>query len=248
MTIPAASALWAHGRLSPYSATRFNVQEAVAPGNTRVEVFADGIAVWSRAGSTFVRTGAEARDFLGLIVAAYTSRTGVALDFSFTGWVEATEATFKGTMIGFTVPRGHRPHMDPASKRSCDMRVAIDVAGAAFARGSWRIALRDVHAAYLATGNDDSFVFAYRAIEDLAHAVSPTMKKSWPDLHTHLRMTQQQLQTRTRRLLDARNAVAHGDLSNPALIAARADWARVVGVARSVVRLAFKNEPTLPSV
>jgi hypothetical protein len=180
VTIPADSALWAHGRLSPSSATRFNVQEAAVPGGVRVEVFADGIAVWSRSGSTFVRSNTEARDFLALIVAAYTVRSGIALDLSFTGWVEATEATFTGTVIGVAVPRGHRPRMDPQSRRSRDMRVAIDAAGTAYAKGSWRLALRDVHAAYLAVGNDDSFVFAYRAIEDLARAVSTTTQKDWP--------------------------------------------------------------------
>jgi hypothetical protein len=61
-------------------------------------------------------------------------------------------------------------------------------------------------------------------------------------------MTQQQLKARTRRLFDARNAVAHGDLSNPALVAARAEWSRVIGVSRSLVRSAFNNEPTLPSL
>ena len=246
MTIPADSALWAHGRLSPYSATRFNVEEAIVPSDARVEVFADGIAVWSRAGSNFVRSHTEARDFLGLIVAAYTVRTGIALDFSFTGWVEATEATFKGTIIGFTVPRGHR-HADPASKRSRDMRVAIEVAGAAFAEGSWRLSLRDVHAAYL-SGNDDSFVFAYRAIEDLARAVSQTGKKSWPDLNAHLGLTKQQLKARTRGLFDARNAVAHGDIDSPVLVAARANQTRTISVARKLVRQAFANEPTLPAI
>ncbi len=248
MTIPADSAIWAHGRLSPYSATRFNVQEAIVAADARVEVFADGIAVWSRPGSNFARSETEARGFLRQIVAAYTVRSGVALDLTFTGWVEATEATFAATTVGFTVPRGHRPHMDASSRRSRDMQVAIDVAAAAFSRGSWRLALRDVHAAYLAAGDDDSFIFAFRAIEDLARAVSPTGKKSWPLLHAHLGMTQRQMQGRTRRLFDARNAVAHGDVNDPALVTARADATGVIGVARWLVRLAFTNEPTLPSI
>ena len=35
----------------------------------------------------------------------YTLVSGVALDFAYTGWVEAKEATFDGTMIGFIVQR-----------------------------------------------------------------------------------------------------------------------------------------------
>jgi hypothetical protein len=165
-----------------------------------------------------------------LIVAAYTVGSGIALDFAFTGWVEATDATFTGTVVGFVVPRGHRPKIDPQGRRSRDVQVAVDTAAQTFSRGSWRLALLDVHAAYLAVGGDDSFVFAYRAIEDLARAVSPTAKKSWPHLNTHLGLTKQQLQSRTRRLFNARNAAAHGDLNDAALLAARAAHARTIGL------------------
>lgn len=93
MTIPAASAIWAHGRVGPYHLTRFNVQEANGGPGATVEAFADGLAVWSRPGSAVARSESDARDFLMLVVAAYTLRTGVALDFNFTGWVEARDAT-----------------------------------------------------------------------------------------------------------------------------------------------------------
>lgn len=128
------------------------------------------------------------------------------------------------------------------------MAIAIDVAAAVQASGSWRLALRDVHAAYLAAGSDDSFVFAYRAIEDLARAVSPTKNKDWPRLQAHLGLTEYQLKRRTRSLMAARDCVAHGDLDSPTLAGARRDGSRRIGVARSLVRLAFANEPALPSV
>jgi hypothetical protein len=54
--IPADSGFWAHGRFSPYSATRFNVQEARAADNVTIDVFADGIGVWSRPGATLARS------------------------------------------------------------------------------------------------------------------------------------------------------------------------------------------------
>ena len=110
MTIPVDSAFWAHGRFSPYKWTRFNVQEASVDADTVVDVFGDGIAVWSRPGGSFGRSVEEARDFMSLIGAAYTLRSGTPLDFIFTGWVEATRANFDATIVGFTVPRGERPH------------------------------------------------------------------------------------------------------------------------------------------
>src|SRR5262249_2145290 len=111
MTLPADSGFWAMGRLAPYAATHFNVQNVAVPADTYVEAFADGIAGWSKAGAESVRSVEDARSFLGLVAASYTLVRGIPLDFTFAGWVEATVATFDRTMIGFTVPRGHTPHM-----------------------------------------------------------------------------------------------------------------------------------------
>src|SRR5205814_1820005 len=47
------------------------------------------------------------------ITAAYTLRSSTPLDFTFSGWLEATNASFEGTMMGSTAPRGHKPRMDP---------------------------------------------------------------------------------------------------------------------------------------
>jgi hypothetical protein len=236
------------GKLSPFAATGFNVQNVPVAPDTQVEAFADGLAIWSKAGGTFARSVDEARAFLGLVAASNTLVSGVALDFTFTGWVEATHATFDGTMVGFVLPRGPGPKIRDDSKRSKAMMVAIEVAVAVFHRGPWRLAVRDVHAAYLAARlSDDAFVFAYRAIEDLTRAVSSTGKKSWPDLNAHLATTETALKRRTKRLFDARNAVAHGDENDPALVYAREHTGRLLGVSRAIVREVFAAEPELPS-
>jgi hypothetical protein len=249
--IPADSGFWAHGRLSPNSLTHFNVQEAQVANGVTVEVYADGIGIWSRPSATLARSVDDARDLMGLVAAAYTVRSGVPLDFTFTGWVEATEASFKGTMMGFIVPRGYKTNLSARSRhrRSVDMRAAVELAAAVFHRGAWRLAVRDVHAAHLAgvIGTDDAFVFAARAIEDLAHAVSTTGKKSYSDLHAHLGTTKPLFVRRTKRLWEARKAVAHGDENDPALVASRPAMARLVELSRKIVREAIANEPSLPT-
>lgn len=248
--LPDDSAFWAYGRVAPFALTRFNVQEEqVAPG-ARVEVFADGIALWHRPGSTFARSVEESRDFLSLIVAAYALRSGVALDFAFSGWVEATKATFDGTMIGVVVDRrGHSPMMDPQGRRSTDMRAAVQLAAAVHHRGGWRLAVRDILAARRAADrrSDDCFVFAYRAIEDLAHAVSSTGDKSWPDLHALLGTDKPRFMRRLEPLRVARNAAGHGDESNPDLVTARANRDALVSRARRIVRDAIAHAPDLPT-
>jgi hypothetical protein len=97
-----------------------------------------------------------------------------------------------------------------------------------------------------ATRSDDAFVFAARAIEDLAHAVSTKNKKSWPELHTHLVTTKPPFLRRTRRLRQARDAVAHGDENDPALVAARPARRNIVDLARRIVLEAIAADATLP--
>jgi hypothetical protein len=250
--VPADSGFWAHGRFSPHAATHFNVQnEEVAEGVT-IEVLADGIGVWSKPNSALGRSVEDARNLMGLVAAAYTLRSGVPLDFTFTGWVEATKASFEGTVMGFVVPRGHKTDLTARNqnKRTKDMRAAVELAAAVFHRGPWRLAVRDVHAAYLAKifATDDAFVYATRAIEDLARAVSTTETKSWADLHAHLGTNQQAFKRRTRRLWKARAAVAHGDENDPDLVAARPAMNTLVELSRRIVREAITAEPSLPTI
>lgn len=248
--LPTDSAFWAYGRVAPYVLTRFNVQEEVVAPGARMEVFVNGIALWQRPGSTFARSVEESRDFLSLVVAAYAVRCGVVLDFTFSGWVEATKATFEGTMIGVAVDRrGHRPRMDERGRRSVDMRAAVQLAAAVQHRGGWRLAVRDIYSAQRALDrrSDDCFVFAYRAVEDLAHAASPTSGRSWPDLHALLNTDERRFKRRVEPLRLARNAAGHGDESSPDLTYAREHRAALVGRARRIVRDAISHAPYLPT-
>jgi hypothetical protein len=245
MALDPQSAFWAHGLLTPRDATHFDVQNMPVETDVYVEVYGNGIAVWSHAGAQFARSVDDARELMYLTAAAYTVITGVALDFSFTGWVEAKSAQFTGTMIGFTGPRGHKPDISAATqlKRTERMEAAVKIAAHLLQEGPWRLALRDVHLAHLAaiTNSDDSFVFAYRAIEDLAHAVSPIQgKKSWLDLHALLGTTEKTFKRRTKLLSEARNAVVHGDAHDPRLVAARAQHGKLVKLSRSILRDALR--------
>jgi hypothetical protein len=248
VTLPATSGFWAYGRLSPFGLTKFNVQEVPVADDTYVECCADGLAVWSKAGSEFARSVEDAREYLSLVVASYTVTAGVALDFSFAGWVEAFEATFDNTMVGvFVDERGSPPMGHPEARRSRLMRDASTLAARVFHKGGWRLAVRDTHTAQraLERGSDDCFVFAYRAIEDLAHALSAGRDKSWPALHAHLGTTQEAFKRRIEPLRLARNAAGHGDETDPELEVARAKSARLVSLSRRIVREAIAADPSL---
>lgn len=129
------------------------------------------------------------------------------------------------------------------------MRAAIELAAATHHAGGWRLAVRDIYAAIRAKDrqSDDCFVFAYRAVEDLAHAASSTGQKTWPDLHTLLGTSAQRFKNRTTPLMLARNAAAHGDDTDPALIQARNQRNALVQRARRIVRDAITATPHLPT-
>src|SRR5438270_13857855 len=74
-------------------------------------------------------------------------------------------------MVGVIVdPRGHEPMLSPRARRSVDMRRAAKLAIRVVSRPGYRLALRDIHAALTATG-DDAFVFASHIVRS----------KMWPE-------------------------------------------------------------------
>lgn len=241
---------WFYGRLRPTAATRFNVQEVpVAPG-VRLEVFHDAIAMWSKSGPNAIHGPQEPNELFALVLGAYALITGVALDWSLDGWVEATGARFDGTMMGVVVdPRGHDPMLSPRSRRSVDMRRAARLAISVRSVPSYRLALRDIYAAFHDRG-DDAFVFAYRAIEDVARAVSgrrgDLRPSDWRALHDHLGTDEEAFTARIRGLQDARNAAAHGDEQDAELLAARADRDARIEIARQVVAETLAADERLP--
>lgn len=239
------SAFWFYGRLRPAAATRFNVTEFPIARGARLEVFHDGIAVWARPRASAFNTFEQARDLLRLVTAAYGLVSSVALDFALEGWVEATEADFRGTVVGFGVdPRGHDPYLPTRSHRSTDMRRAARLAAAIHHLPGWRLAVRDVHAA-LRDGGDDGFVFAYRALEDIARAVSgqtgQLRKQDWAKLHQLLGTTDAAFLARIQPLHDARRAAGHGDEKDPQLQAARSNRDAVIEIGRRIVAEALEQ-------
>lgn len=153
------SGWWFYGRLRPTSETHFNVQEIVVRRDVRLEVFHDVIAAWSKPGPNALTGPAEVRELFGVMLGAYALITGVALDWTTEGWIEATTAQFAGAMIGtFADSRGPSPMLSPRAPRSVDMRRGCKLAVSVHDRPSYRLALRDVHATLLKAG-DDAFVF-----------------------------------------------------------------------------------------
>lgn len=236
-------------RVSPAASAGFNAWEIpIAPG-VRFEAFVDGLAVWSKPGKHAISTPEEARELFAVVVGAYALITGVALDWSLSNWVEATEASFKGTTVGFgSDTRAFAAPIRRRSRRSTDIRRAARLAAAVRHKPSWRLALRDVWSALRERG-DDAFVFGYRAIEDVARALSGQTGQlgdaDWRKLHQHLGTNKTAFLKRIDPLLKARRAAAHGNDGDPKLAAARRDREAITMIVREVVAEAFVAESSL---
>jgi hypothetical protein len=124
------------------------------------------------------------------------------------------------------------------------MRRAARLAAKVHNLPGWRLALRDIHSALRDRG-DDGFVFAYRALEDVARAVSgqsgQLRSKDWAQLHGLLGTSDVAFLARIKPLHEARRAAGHGDESDPKLQAARANRDAVIAIARLVVAEALER-------
>lgn len=243
------SAFWFYARLRPAAATSFDVFEVPIARGVRFEAYYDGIAVWCKPSPDAIATPEEAREFFGYVVSAYALISGVALDASFEGWIEATEASFKGTMVGFGIDPRIATGVSRRSRRSVDMRRAARLAAAVRHRPGWRLAASDVASALRSPG-DDSFVFAFRAVEDVARAVSgrtgQLTASDWASLHNLLGVTATSFRKRIEPLQRARRAAAHGDETDQQLVTARGNRKRIIEIARHIVADAIVREPHLP--
>lgn len=216
-----------------------------------MEVFHDRIAVWSKPGADAIQVLGEARELFGVVVGAYSLISGIALDWSLDNWIEAREARLAGTILG-VVPdtRGFAAPMgSPRARRSIDMRRAARLAVAVRRKPGWRLALRDIHAA-LDTPDDDRFVFAYRAVEDVVRAVSKRSGElgptHWRELHNHLGTSEAAFKDRIDPLRSARRAVAHGDELDIQLQDVRDSDLDLVDLSRRIVAEALDADSSIP--
>lgn len=244
------SGFWFYGRLHPADQVLpFNVQEVPVENGVALEITWDGIAAWSRPGTLSMKEPGEASQLFRLVVGAYALLTCRSLDWSLDGWVEAKEATFSSTVVGFRLARGNAElTMADDATDNVTMRRAAELAVAVRRKPSYRLALRDVHAATREDG-EDAFVFAYRAVEDVARAVSGAgdlRARDWAKLHRTLRTSRDAFMDRLEALKTARDLVVHGNEQDERLARMRLKRDEIVNVGRMVVAETMDADHDLP--
>jgi len=243
------SAFWFYGRLHPVSKVPpFQAEEIEVEDKVRLEVVWDGIGVWSRPGTKRFKQPGEAAELFGLVVAAYALLTGEALDFSSDGWVEAKNAHFDGTILGFQARQmKSSDQVNKNSEESIALQSACSLAVVLRRESGYRLGLRDIYSSLREVGND-AFFYAYRAIETVArYALDCTDLEAaqWKKFHSEMGIDPGEGRARLKPLKAARDALAHGDEGATAIGEAARQRRQLLDVARWFVITAFEKSPAL---
>lgn len=210
------SGFWFHGRLGPaFLVPSFNVSDVRVCDGVHVEIAWEGIGLWSRPGHRQFKQIGEATSLFRTIVGAWATMSGTALAVTTEGWIEATGVEYDSSIMGWVINRpGAAAQAVSDSETSWRMRTACDLAVAVHDLPPYRLALRDLHNA-LGETEPDSLVFAYRALEDLARAVSGQKGNltgaDWRALHERLGQDPAEARAQIEPLRLARNALMHGN-------------------------------------
>jgi hypothetical protein len=248
------SGFWFYGRLSPAANAHFRVDEVQVGEATFVNVAWDGIVVWARPDLDdygwrgAVRSPEEAARVFRLVAGAYALLTERPYTITLEGWIEATNASFRDTVPGFHVRRFTLDALPASDRENVAMRKAIELAGASRERPGFRQALLDLLAAYGDSG-DDAFLFAYRAIEDVAREITGSADLAtddWKTFHRHLERDPDEAKQQIEPLTVARRAAAHGDASDTALDLARNERYERLRIARVLVADVMDRDPNIP--
>ena len=210
------SAFWFHGRLAPLELIPpFSVSGVRVADDVSLEVAWHGIGVWARPGTRRFKQPGEASNLFRTVVGAWAAASGTALTVSTEGWIEAKNAQVSDSVLGWIGWRRRSlVQQDEAELWSDRMRAACELAVRAHEISGYRLALRDIHSSLLEGAGDDAYVFAYRALEDLARAITNSENElrasDWERLHDHIGQDREEARAAIEPLRLARNMVAHG--------------------------------------
>jgi len=229
------------GRLSPSEECKdFNPGELKLDDGWILDIFMDLICIWKPGVSGKFD---DIRDFIkesfSLITALFIFRSKKPLDYTLTNWIENLKVESPENIIGAFVSKQSTPRRN--ARINCSWRKAAMVFPKFMSRPLFRLALKDYVLAEK-NGGDDSFFYAFRALENICRAVTGATeglkKKHWNEMHEKLRTTEASILPLTAAAKDIR----HGNASGLHLIYARAHRKQVLDISRDVLTKSFKKQ------
>lgn len=229
------------GTLSDYTA-QYQVQNFFVNKDFVLEVFMSGIAVWGSSNASFDFIRAKVIKMLDTIIASYIFKTNKVISYRLERWVETRGVISRSNMIGWM-----RPVNTPAIFKSTRSTINTPWKKAAKlyplltkSNPNYEISLRDYNTA-LAYIGDDSFFFAYRALEDICRAVTgydDVGIPAWTKLHKILDTSKSQIDP----LMQVSTEIRHGKKNSKLIRAARKDREKFIKISHTILEKAFKRE------
>ncbi len=228
------------GKLEPFEECKdFNPGELSLGDGWTLDINLDLICIWkSGVVDPFDKINPFIKELFSLIIALFIFRSKILLKFRLTNWIEAKEIESVKNLIGVYVSRYSQP------RRNARINVTWKKCAHIFSKFQhhqlFRLALKDCVTSLQEEG-DDSFFYAYRALENTCRAITGAKtditKQHWEQMHKKVGTCKTLIDPLTAAALDIR----HGNISGTGLENARKNRKQVLGISRNVLATAFKK-------
>jgi hypothetical protein len=231
---------WFYGRFSPAPPKPLHVPKAFGIADVYgVNLMGDAfwIALPDRRGREFDLLMNEVEHLASVFAGAYAMKSELGMRAFVEAWVESRATSGMESTVGIR----RAETMPSPDDQSITLQALTDVDFAFRTSLHWRAALRDIGLATVDYG-DDAFLFAARSLECCARAISTRSGEvrgnEWDALASRIGFASEELRALKDPLAKARHAVAHGDVDDSNLEAARGNRENLLTRARNLVRLA----------
>jgi len=228
------------GKLSDQSSKYF-VNELPLKGNFYLEVLLDGIALWGNTKKNLDKLLPQVREIFDVLLSAFVFKTKKPLNYSLTNWVETKEIIAKKNVIGWILnPYSSKTHYSRRSKYNTAWKKAgWFYNNLSKGNNNHILALKDYRTA-LTDSSHDSFLFAYRSVEDICRAVTGCKKiegKDWDKMRKTIKVSKKFLDP----LINVSKAVRHGNVNQRVVTNAKKNRDKFLNIAYTVVDKEFKR-------
>jgi len=229
------------GNLSDQSAKYF-VNEYPLIGGFFLEVHLNGIALWVSTKKDFDNIFRKTKEIFDIIIPAFVFKTNKTLTYRLEHWVEAKETISRKNIVGWILnPFVSREHYPRQSKKNSPWKKAAwFYNNLRKGNNNHTLALKDYHSALLDVG-PDSFLFAYRAVEDICRAVTgcdEIGKNDWGKMRKTLRITKTFIDP----LTNVSKLVRHGSVTKINVKRAIKNRGRYLNITHSIIEKEFKRK------
>lgn len=216
----------------------FQVQDVKLKDGIEFSVFLDGIVVKKTSDDSFDILRNGIKNSVEILISTVVLQTKKSLTFSWQSWVEAKETEVLKDVIGwfgisevqFKNLKTQRSPINTSWKKAAQFYNLLS-------KGNENhiLAIKDFRAAIADTG-PDSFLFAYRAVEDICRSITgKDPQDSWKKMHSTLQTSENFIKP----LTNVSECVRHGDINNDIVKNANRD--NLLEVSRKIILLEFKR-------